>query len=209
MDSKIFITGAVKGLVSEGQRIAALIESIRPDTVAISLNREGLGALGEMDIISKSRTGPVNIEEIIYMRGLSDYGEVVKPPPCFSVALDTASKVGISVVALDMDDEHYTAAYCKYVSTLDMIRQGNSQKRFSKHIFRAETPEGFVLEWDRLVNRFPGYRQLERAREYWMAKGICRVAGKYKKPMAIIELERVAGLKTQLSKMNCEYDSVH
>jgi hypothetical protein len=99
-----------------------------------------------------------------------------------------------------MDDEHYTAAYCKHVGTLDMMRQGRSRKLYETHDFTAPTPEGFVLEWDALVNRLKGYRALERAREAWMAKVIGRLSESCSVLAAVIERERLGGVGKELDE---------
>lgn len=209
MPSRIFITGAVRGLVSEGERVVSIIQKIMPTVIGLSVSIEGLDAMkspGNFEILN---AGPNNVEEEIYMDGLSEFGEVVKPPPCYSRAMKAAIQSKIQIEPLDMDDEHYTAAYCKYVSTLEMMRQGRSGKLFSKHIFHAKKPEEFVVEWDNLVNRLKGYRELEKAREEWLAKGACRLAKKYEKTLVIIELERLTGVSDYLKTMQCNFEVIY
>ena len=196
MLGKLNVAGAVRGLVSEGERMARIIGEVVPDAIGLAVSKEGLSAMSEFAGSERRRSGPTNTEESVYIRGLAAFGEVVKPPPCFSVALDS----GIPITPLDMDDEHYTAAYCRYVTTWDMMRQGRSQKRMMQHKFRAETPREFVLEWDRMVNRFEGYRALEASREMWLAKGACRMAGKYQRTLVILEYERLRGFLKYLEK---------
>jgi hypothetical protein len=168
----------------------------------LAVSREGLAAMEGLAITDKEMSRPTNTEERIYIRGLSSFGEVVKPPPCFSAAL----KSGIPVTPLDMDDEHYTAAYCRYVSTLDIMRQGRDQKSMLRHRFRAASPREFVLEWDRVVNRLRGYRALEASREMWLAKGACRMAEKYPKTLVVVEYERLHGVLKYLDKLGCGYN---
>ena len=106
-----------------------------------------------------------------------------------------------------MDDEHFTAAFCKYVSTLEMVRQGRCEKKWDRHVFKAQTPEDFVVEWDRVVNWLPGYQALERAREEWIAKGICILNKKHDNVLVIVELERLAGVQKFLTDMKCNYQT--
>jgi pheromone shutdown protein TraB len=172
--------------------------------IALSISPEGLEAMGKPDGLKTDRNAPSNPEEEIYIHGLSEFGEVIKPPPCFSMALERAKAMNIPVKALDMDDEHYTLAYCKHVNTMDMIRQGHSRKSMPKHRFVSKTPEEFVLEWDDLVNRLKGYRELENSREEWLAKGISKLAQKEAGILAIVELERLKGVEKNLRSMGCE-----
>jgi len=201
MPGCIFIAGAVRGLVCEGDRIATIIQKLEPDAVGLAVSREGLAAMEKLVELDKKMSQPVNTEERIYIRGLSLFGEVVKPPPCYSAAL----KSGVPVTALDMDDEHYTAAYCRYVSTLDIMRQGSDRKNMLRHRFRATSPREFVLEWDKVVNRLRGYRALEASREMWLAKGACRMADKYPNVLVVVEYERLRGMLRFFDKLECGY----
>ena len=208
MGSKVYLAGAIRGLVGEEARIATIVERVGPDAVGLSVSREGMEAMKAQNMKS-SDAKPTNTEERVYIRGLSKYGKVLKPPPCFSGARQSAIAAGIPAVPLDMSDEHYSAAYCKYISTWDMMRQGRSDKLFMRYKFKAETPEEFVIEWDRLVNRLDGYRMLEMARERWFAKGIVRLSEKYGRPLVVVEHERIAGVTRQLREMGCEFEIVH
>jgi hypothetical protein len=208
MPGQVFIVGAVRGLTSEGERVFSIVQSKQPAVVGISVSKEGLKAMNE-SANSDGNAGAVNIEEEIYINGLSEFGDVVKPPPCFLMALKAAEQNKIPIEPLDMDDEHYTAAYCKYVSTLDMMRQGKSEKLFSRHVFHANKPEDFVIEWDGLVNRLKGYRELEMAREEWLAKGAARLAKKHGNALVVIELERLAGVCSNLKAMGFNFEVVY
>ncbi len=209
MEKRILLAGAVRGLVSEGERIVALIEKEKPGVLAMSVSREGLEVMGRSAKHKPGEATAMNPEEEVYITGLSEYGEVMKPPPCFSMAQKHAVKSKIPLEALDMDDEHYTAAFCKYVSTLDMMRQGNSGRQLKRHPFTAETPEEFIMEWDGLVNRHRGYRDLENAREEWLAKGIDRLAERHERVLAIVELERLSGVEKRLKAMGRDCEVVH
>lgn len=202
---KIYLVGAVRGLASEGERAVKAIEELKPDVLAISVSGEGLEAMRGSDQSSEAQA--TNPEEEVYIAGLSEFGKVMSPPPCFHMPQMFADEKSIPVEALDMDDEHYTAAYCRYVSTMDMIRQGGSGKRLARHPFEAQNPEDFVREWDELVNRLAGYRSLEDAREEWMAKGLVKLGSRHAIVLAVIELERAAGVQDRLRNMghDCYY----
>jgi hypothetical protein len=201
MVGEVLIDGAVRGLVSEGKRVAVIVESTTPDIIGLSISREGLLAMEKLGGGDREQCKPANPEEEIYMRGLSAYGEVMKPPPCFLAAIG----LQIPVEAIDMDDELYTAAYCRYVSTIDMIRQGGRQKRLRRLAINSKSPREFVIKWDRVVNRLGGYRRLEMAREAWLAKGAARLASKYQRPLIVIEYERLAGTVRYMDRMDCQY----
>jgi len=199
MAGELFIIGAVRGLVSEGERVRAAIAKHRPEAVGLAVSKEGLAAMNSPAGPGPGDAKPQNPEERAYIRGLGEFGEVVKPPPCFSAALGS----GMPITPLDMDDEHYTAAYCRYVSTWDMMRQGRSAGAVLRHKFRANNPQDFVLEWDRLVNRPGGYRRLEASRELWLAKGACRMAAAHSRTLVVVEFERLNGVLRCLERLGC------
>ena len=203
--SRIILIGAVRGLISEGEKVKREFNRFKPNIIAISVSREAIQAMAEHTASKKETPEPANLEEEIYIEGLSEFGDVVRPPPCYSEAWKLASQNRIPIWGLDMDDEHFTTAYCKYISTLEMVRQGRNEKKWTRYAFYAKTPQEFVIEWDALINRMPGYQALERAREEWIAKGICALAKKYDKVMAVVELERLAGVQNFLQRMECEF----
>ena len=207
MPGQIFLIGAVRGLASEGEKVKNAIEQFKPGVIGISVSKEALQAMAEHISSKKEVPEPANQEEDMYIEGLEIFGEVIRPPPCYSEAWKLAKKDNIPIKGIDMDDEHFTAAFCKYVSTIDMVRQGRCEKKWARHAFISETPEDFVVEWDSVVNWLPGYMALERAREEWIAKGIRILAKKYDKILVIVELERLAGVQNFLQGMGCDFQS--
>ncbi len=205
--SKIFLIGAVRGLISEGEKVKSALERFMPDIVGISISKESIQAMAEHIISEKEVPEPANREEDMYIEGLEVFGEVVRPPPCYSEAWKQASQNNILIKGLDMNEEHYTSAFCKYVSTLEMVRQGRCEKKWARHTFKSQTPEDFVVEWDSVVNWLPGYQALEMAREKWIAKGICILAKKYDNILVVVELERLAGVQNFLRDMGCDFQT--
>jgi pheromone shutdown protein TraB len=99
-----------------------------------------------------------------------------------------------------MNDEEYTDAFCRNVSTFELYRQSRGSKRLIRREFKASTPEEFVLEFDTMVNRLEGYRKLEEDREKHMADKLLKLSKKWKSVLAVIELERLEGVKALLGK---------
>ncbi len=205
MPGQIFLIGAVRGLISEGEKVKNAFEQFKPNVIGISTSKESVQAMAEHIASKKEVPEPANQEEEMYILGLEAFGEVVRPPPCYSEAWKLAKKGNIPIKGVDMDDEHFTAAFCKYVSTLDMVRQGRCEKKWARHAFKSQTPEDFVMEWDSVVNWLPGYQALERAREEWIAKGICILAKKHDNVLVIVELERLNGIQNFLQGMGCDF----
>ena len=203
---RLLIVGAVRGLVSEGERVEELIQKEMLDVVGLAISKEGLTALREHLEHNETNDAPLdNLEEEVYVAGLEAFGEVRKPPPCFSRAVKIAKKNNIRIEPLDMDDEQYTNAFCRNISTLEMMSQGHCGRRMARHTFTAATPEEFVMEFDSIANRSKGFRGLEKEREEHMAMKISELAGKYDDVLAIVELERLAGVSNALKEIGCAH----
>src|SRR6267378_2149446 len=131
--SRVHVMPVVRGLVSESERVRSAFSDVRPEAAALSIGREELEALKAH---SGENVPPDNLEEEVYVRGLSRFGEVRKPPPCFVAALVACTELGIPIHPLDMDDEQYSSTYVASVSTVDIllvnVREGRLQKWASK-----------------------------------------------------------------------------
>lgn len=205
--SEVVLAGAVRGLVSEGVRVANIVGDIRPELLALAVSLEGLEAMKEHLDTSEESAELENVEEEIYVAGLEAFGEVKKPPPCYSEAWKAATQMKLAVEPLDMNDEKYTNAFCRNISTLEMVSQGRCQRRIMRHKFQAKTAEEFVLEFDSVVNKQKGYKKLEREREEHMAMRIGKLAKKYEKMLAIIEVERLEGVKRGLESLGISFST--
>lgn len=213
-DSKVYLLSIVKGLVSEGDRLKSCIEAskIEFDLGALSISKEELeglkklvaGDLSEEDVDVDIRPSS---PEKIYAEKLSRFGEVSLPPPAYTAFLNYCSEHKIEVVAFDMDEEHYTMAYCDHVTGTQWLRQAFREKRLQKKEIEAETPEEFALKWDAMINKLEGFQELERHREKVMAKNIKRLS-KRGSLLAVIEEERAKGvmdlLKSEDDELNEE-----
>ena len=179
MSGEIYLIGAVRGLISEGELIAKAIKDVQPNIIGLSISKESLQAMAEHFESNSKLPEPANFEEEMYIEGLSEFGEVVRPPPCYSEAWKLAEKSGMPIRGLDMDDEHFTTAFCKHISSIEMIRQGRCNKKWARHGYISESARDFVVEWDNVINWLPGYKNLEQAREQWIAKGASKLVKKH------------------------------
>lgn len=189
------IVGVVKGLSSERAKVADSFR-IKPDFVAISISPEELKGLrkyrdGEMDeeiILSEY--------EEIYAARLSRWGDVEMPPPCFTEALKIARERKLRVGALDMNEETFTSAYCGLISGTALLRH-SLRKSIIKHMeFKADSPEEFVIRWDKKMTAIGGYRKLETEREKFMARRLAEFGCKFRTILAFIDVERARGVAT-------------
>ena len=190
-DGKVHILPAVRGLPSEARKVTDAFEAARPTTVALSVSPE------DAESIRRSRATPMEsdrIEDEVYIAGLSAWEEPVMPPPCFAQALRLADRSGVPAEALDFDEEAYADAYTECVSAFELILQGRLEGRLSRKKFRVSTPEEFVRAWDAEVNRPAGFAALQRRRERHMASRLRGIASGSPRVLAVIEVERAAGV---------------
>lgn len=192
---RVHLVPVVRGLVSERSKVrdAALFAS--PDAVGVSISGEELEGLRSQGGESAELS---SLEEEVYARALSEYGEVRKPPPAFVEALAVAAERDVPVHPLDMGEDAFTQAYVETVSSWDLILHAFDRNRLRRWTPRARTPEGLAVEWDRVVNRRRGYAKLEKLREGHVARRIREVARVHRALLAVVELERVPGVATML-----------
>jgi len=193
---RVHLMAVVRGLASESERVRTAFEEIRPDAVAVSLGREELEALKGY---SGGNAPPDNVEEEVYVRGMSRFGEVRKPPPCFVAAVAASGERGIPVHPLDMDDEQYTSVYLAAVSTVDILLANARQGKLRKWVSEAGTAADFVREWDALVNASAGYRKLVAERESFLARRLRQLAPRYGVLLALVDVERADGVLRQIA----------
>ncbi len=200
-DCKICMIGVIKGLVDEEEKVRKAYHDMMPNAVAISIS---IGELkGLEDFLKKRYDVPLsNYEEEIYVRELKKFGEVRKPPPCFEIALKLCQKDNLPILPIDMDEERFSSAYCKYITYFQLIQKSFKGKRLNKKKFHASNAEIFVKEWDLMINGIKGFKMLEEERERFMAQKLSELTEKYKKILALIELERLNGVKKRL--MGCQ-----
>jgi hypothetical protein len=103
-------------------------------------------------------------------------------------------KDSVPIIAIDMDEERFSDTFCDSVGGLDLLRESLFAKKAWKKRFDLSSPESFVIDWDRKVNKAGGFKELERAREKHMAEALTDAARSYKRILAVVEVERVEGV---------------
>ncbi len=193
--SRVHVMPAIRGLVSEAETVRAAISEVSPEAVGLSISREELEALRSFE---GGNVPPDNVEEEVYVRGLSRFGDVRKPPPCFEEALRVAVERSIPVHPLDMDEEQYSSVYVASVSTVDILLTNARQRRLRKWESTAVSAADFVREWDALVNGSKGYRLLQEERESFIARRIRQLATARRSLLVVLEVERSRGVLERL-----------
>ena len=185
----VHILGVIKGLKSETERVRKAFEESKPDKVAISLSKEEVEGLKS---IPDDYEPELSRYEEIYAEGLGRFGEVAAPPPCYVATLELAQHEGIPLVPVDMDEQSYTDLYCAVVPGTALFRHSTRTWLLKRRTFSNDSPEKFVLAWDKAVNNMEGFKIIESKRAQAMAKGIKKACVGSKDLLAVVELERAA-----------------
>lgn len=196
---KVHVLGVVKGLRSEAENVRKAFEGENPDKVAISISKEELEGLRN---IPEDFEPELSRYEEIYASGLSRFGEVAAPPPCYVAALELADHAGRPVVPIDIDEQSYTDLYCALVGGSSLFRHSTRTWILKHRSFDIRSPEDFVLAWDRAVNNLECFRTIERRRAEAMAKGIAEACSGSRSVLAVVELERSSDVKAILQSGN-------
>jgi len=184
----IHLLPVIKGLVSETENVRQAFDYAKPEVVAISISKEELEGLRNLP---DDYEPELSRYEEIYANGLTQFGEVSAPPPCYVAALELADHRQIPLLPVDMDETSYTELYVLAVSGGTLFRHSTRTWLLKRRRFSSESPEEFVRAWDRAVNGLEGFRKIENARAQAMAKGILAACdGTRKRVLAVVELER-------------------
>jgi len=194
--SRIYVLPVIKGLISEGEKVRTTIMDARPDAVGMSISREELEGLrtyqGEEIELS-------DLEEA-YKAGLSEFGEVQLPPPCYLEALKACDELGIPLIPLGMNEDLFTDRYCELIGSLELMKESFFSHRIARKRFDLESADSFVLDYDRKVNGGRGISALNAEREEHMASVLRSLTEGHRCILAIIELERANSVSIFMEK---------
>jgi pheromone shutdown protein TraB len=185
--SSIHMLRVIKGLVSEIHEVKEAFSQTKPDAVAISLSKEEVEGIRN---IPDDYEPELSRYDEIYIIGLSKFGEVAAPPPCYVAAIEIADSEGIPVIPIDLDEASYTELYCAAVSGTTLFRNSTRTWHLRRRQFAADTPEEYVLKVDRAFNNMRGFRRIEDERATWMTKQLMRASNDAEQLLAIVEYER-------------------
>lgn len=191
------IIPVIKGLGSEVEVVRSAFEAVVPDKVAISISKEELEGLRSMPDDFEPE---LSRYEEMYAKELGRFGEVAAPPPCYVAALELADHSGIPLVPVDLDEASYSDLYCRAVGGTDLFRHSTRTWLLKRKNFRAETPEDFVIQWDRRVNNLECFRTIESKRVEAMVEGIRAAAKGSRGLLAVVELERAGEVASSLKE---------
>ena len=202
-NSKIHIPKIINGLTNEEANVKKAYNKVKPDVVAMQISDAELDGLKRITEGEEFDYFMSNYEQI-YAKKLAAFGEVKVPPPCYESAMKLCLRDEVPVEPIDMDDLYYADVFCENVTTRDLLRHSLRVKKLRRKKFKAETAEEFVLAWDKEINKLKGFRNLESAREEYMARELIRLSKKYERILCIMELQRAEGVIEKLMEKGRE-----
>ncbi|NPA75788.1 MAG: hypothetical protein GXO25_06890 [Euryarchaeota archaeon] len=191
--------GTVKGLVSEREKLRTVYEQSKPEVMLLGIAPE------ELEGLKRYLQEPFEIDpadyEVIYAKKLERFGEVGLPVPTYLEAHALSEKYGVEMIPLDMPDEIYSELYSRKLDFMKIMRYDMRKRKIWKMKFDVATPEEFVIEWDREINKIREFMDIEKEREKYMAQRIKEILKdrKFSKALVIIELERMQGVIAHLA----------
>jgi len=194
----IYLLGTVQGLLSEKDKVRKAYLMYKTDAIAVGISTDMLGGLRDAVEKRVDKVFVSNINEI-FARKLSAFGEVQVPPPSLAEAFRISKDYTIPIIPIDMDEDAYQESFTKAVSGLDYYRHISRVRKLEKKKFKCETPEEFVLAWDRYLARIKGFAMLEWNREVFMADKLRDLSKEYKKILAVVEYEREEGVAKKMT----------
>ena len=198
-NSEIIILSTVKGLVSESDIVESEIESFDPDLVALGIGPEEVNGTREWDGEPYDMSGWDEIYGLSLRKIVGDKG-VKLPPPSFSTAIKVSDSKKIDVIGIDMDEESFTEAYTKNISTWQLFKRGRLEKSMSKAGIEGKTPEEIALNMESSIRELSGFANLERERVKTMAENLRVQSETRKKILSIIEISNVLELVGELKQ---------
>lgn len=185
--STIHILPVIRGLKSEVELVMDAVSKVTPDAIAVSLSKEEVEGIRNLP---EDYEPELSRYDEIYIQGLSRYGEVAAPPPCYVAAIEAADSEDVPVIPIDIDEASYTELYCASISGTALFRNSTRTWYLGKRQFAADTPEEYVIKVDRAFNNMGGFRRIEKERATWMSKELLRASKSAKRLLAVVEYER-------------------
>ena len=97
-----------------------------------------------------------------------------------------------------MDEESFTEAYTKNISTWQLFKRGRLEKSMSKAGIEGKTPEEIALNMESSIRELSGFAKLEEQRLKAMVSNLRVHCENQKKILAIIEISNVHELLDEL-----------
>lgn len=196
---EFLVLGAVRGLASDAQLLAAKLEGFRPDVVALAISSDELRGIREYFVLPAAEplvalTG----NEVAEIRGLARYGEVRVPNPTWIAALAWGEARGVPVEPVDPSDETYAAMFTDHIGYTELVRRTLRERSLTRRPPTPPSADAFALEWaDRLASK-GGSARLARARDEAAVAAVRGLRLRSGRIAVVVDRERFGGVLAAL-----------
>lgn len=189
VDRNFEILFAIKGLVSEGEKVKNQLYEYIPQLIYIGISPEELEGLRKF--IENPFTVPMGDYEVIYGTILSKFGEVEIPPPIYTQAVKYGINRNVPMKGIDLDEDSFGGIYGDNFRIRDLVRYIRKKRRMMRREFNLNSPEEFVIDWKNEIETNPGIRKMEESRSAQICNEIKKAAQEDKevRRIAVIEYE--------------------
>ncbi|MCL4345977.1 MAG: hypothetical protein M1496_06435 [Candidatus Thermoplasmatota archaeon] len=189
VDQNFEVVFAIKGLVSEGDRVRDRLYEYLPGMILIGISPEELEGLKKF--MEEPFTVPMGDYEVIYGTILSKFGEVEIPPPIFTQAVTYGVNRNIPMKGIDLDEDTFGDFYGENFRIRDLVRYIRKKRRMMRREFNLNSPEEFVVDWKNEIETNPGLKKMEESRSAQICTAISNARKEMpdERIMAVIEYE--------------------
>lgn len=196
----VHLLGTIQGLVAEADLVRNAFARAAPRVLALGVGPEDVRTLRSL---GAREAGEDEFDTSAYedqlLARLRAFGPVRLPPPDLAEAVRAADERSVPVEALDLDDGAYSDLYTKEVGLFQLWRNNRRIRGAGSLDLPKQSPEAFILAWDREFTKAKGYRHIEEAREETMARRLAEVARVSGATLAVVPLARLEGIRKRLT----------
>lgn len=189
------VLGAVRGLVSEGDRVRDRLGSLRPAAVGIAVSSDELRGLLDYFVGGGAEpVVPLASTEAAEVRALARYGEVSVPNPSVLEAIRWSDAAQVPVEPLDPSDDRYASLFANSIGYFELVRRTLRERRLVKRAPEAATADEFVRTWSDTIEHGAGSRRLRQRRDAAVIESAAPLRARYQPFVVIVDRERFDGI---------------
>jgi hypothetical protein len=191
----VTVLGPVRGLVADGDRVRARLESVRPSALGLAVSEDELKGLREYFVDAATEpVVPLAPTEAAEIRALARYGDVGVPNPSVLAAIRWADSTNAPITALDPSDDEYSSMFARCIGYFELVRRTLRERSAGKRPPAAADADAFSLAWSRMIEPGAGSRKLRAQRDTVVAEGVGRLRARYSTIAVVIDRERFDGV---------------
>jgi hypothetical protein len=181
----VTVLGPVRGLVADGDRVRARLESVRPSALGLAVSEDELKGLREYFVDAATEpVVPLAPTEAAEIRALARYGDVGVPNPSVLAAIRWADSTNAPITALDPSDDDYSSMFARSIGYFELVRRTLRERSAGKR----------SLAWSRTIEPGAGSRKLRAQRDTVVAEGVGRLRARYSTIAVVVDRERFDGV---------------